>query len=210
MKSNRDEAIRETLRWEGGYSNHSSDPGGPTNWGITIHDARKYWKKGATASDVKNMPKEVAVGIYVNKYWKTPYYDCDNLASGVDLAVFDFGVNSGPSRAKRFLDKAVGGSSQDTITKICDARLAWLKTLRTWPTFGIGWGRRVAGIKRKSLEMANRSKVTAETSTAGGAIIAGGAAATQAPINWVPWIIGGTIALAIISWLLVRWLRKDK
>lgn len=152
-KSNRDAAISETLRWEGGYTNDAADPGGPTNWGITIADARKYWKKGATAADVKAMPKNVAINIYATKYWKTPYYDCDTLASGLDLSVFDFGVNSGPSRAKRYLTQSSGGSTESTIIKLNDARLAFLKGLGTWPNFGKGWGRRVAGIKAKSLEM---------------------------------------------------------
>ena len=41
--SSYDEALKRVLVHEGGYSNHPSDPGGPTNWGITIHDARAYW-----------------------------------------------------------------------------------------------------------------------------------------------------------------------
>lgn len=153
VASNRETCITECLKWEGGYSNDAADPGGPTNWGITIIDARKYWKKDATAADVKTMPKSVAINIYTTKYWKTPSYDCDKLASGVDLSVFDFGVNSGPSRAKQYLDKAVGGTDVETITKLNDLRLAFLKRLGTWPVFGKGWGRRVAGIKAKSLEM---------------------------------------------------------
>ena len=50
--SSYDEALSRLLVHEGGYSNHPSDPGGPTNWGITIFDARAYWKKDATAADV--------------------------------------------------------------------------------------------------------------------------------------------------------------
>lgn len=154
MKQNRDFSIKETLKWEGGYTNHPSDPGGPTNWGITIFDARKYWKPDATASDVKAMPLEVAVSIYAEKYWKTPYYDCDNLESGVDFAVYDFGVNSGPARAKRYLDMSVGGTADQTAAKLCDLRLSFLKGLKTWPVFGKGWGNRVAGVRKTSVRMA--------------------------------------------------------
>lgn len=50
---------------------------------------------------------------------------------------------------------------------------------------------------------------TPTITTAGGTIIAGGAAASQAPSHLVPWIIGGTIVVAIAMFLLVRWLRKD-
>lgn len=162
---NREAAITETLKWEGGYSNVAADPGGPTNWGITIADARKYWKKNATASDVKSMPKDIAIDIYRSKYWKTPFYDCDKLASGVDLAVFDFGVNSGPSRAKKALDASVGGTAAETVNKICDQRMAFLRKLGTWPTFGTGWTRRVVGIRNKSIEM---TKLQAPSGGTGG------------------------------------------
>jgi lysozyme family protein len=42
-----DEALRRLLIHEGGYTNHPSDPGGPTNYGITIYDYRKYVKPDA-------------------------------------------------------------------------------------------------------------------------------------------------------------------
>ena len=50
-----DEAVRRLLVHEGGYSNHPSDPGGPTNFGITIADYRRYVKernRGRHAGDV--------------------------------------------------------------------------------------------------------------------------------------------------------------
>jgi lysozyme family protein len=54
---------------ERGYTNHSADPGGPTNFGITIADYRKYVKPGATAADVRAMKVENAKEIYGAKYW---------------------------------------------------------------------------------------------------------------------------------------------
>ncbi len=45
-----DESLRRLLADEGGYRNHPSDPGGPTNFGITIIDYRKYVKPNATAA----------------------------------------------------------------------------------------------------------------------------------------------------------------
>ena len=152
--ANRDACILETLKWEGGYSNDPGDSGGPTRWGITIWDARKYWRKNATAADVKAMPRSVAVQIYEGKYWKTPFYDCDHLVDGVDLCVFDYGVNSGPARAKRALMMSIGGPTDDTIKRICSYRLGFLRRLGIWRLFGRGWASRVAGIQAKALHMA--------------------------------------------------------
>jgi len=69
MRATYSEAMRRgVFPHEGGYSNHPSDPGGPTNFGITIIDARKYWKPNATAADVCAMPKSAAEDIYRQHY----------------------------------------------------------------------------------------------------------------------------------------------
>ena len=167
--SSYDEALRRVLVHEGGYSNHPSDPGGPTNWGITIHDARAYWKKEATTADVRSMPVHVAKDIYRSKYWDAMC--CDNLPTGVDYAVFDYGVNSGIARAARVLQRLVGAGvdgeiGPDTIAatarakpaklinQICDERLAFLQGLKTWSVFGNGWGRRVHEVRAAAVAMA--------------------------------------------------------
>ena len=80
-----DEALRRLLAHEGGYTNHPSDPGGPTNFGITIHDYRKYVKPNATAADVKAMRLDEAKTIYRAKYWNA--MRCDELPAGVDYCV---------------------------------------------------------------------------------------------------------------------------
>jgi lysozyme family protein len=213
-KANRESAIKETLKWEGGYTNDPRDAGGATNWGITIADARKYWKKDATSADVKAMPQAVAIDIYRQKYWQTPYYNCDDLPSGVDLVVFDAGVNSGPSRAARWLKQAQSEKVEDTINKFCDIRLAFMKqAINTktkaplWPTYGKGWSRRVAGIRSRALQMATDSlKMEVGTSTA---LVASGASTgfLLAPEH-LPYVIAGTVVAVVAGWLLVRWLKR--
>jgi lysozyme family protein len=39
------------------------------------------------------------------------------------------------------------------IGAICDERLRFLKSLKTWRVFGKGWGRRVAEVKQAALAM---------------------------------------------------------
>lgn len=170
MQASYPTAIKCVLAHEGGYTNDPRDPGGPTNWGITIYDARLYWKPNATAADVKAMPLKVAQDIYEKRYWDNQR--CDELPPGLDYSLFDYGVNSGVGRSGKVLRRLLGmPTNTSTITAeviaevkkrdakvlivaLNDERLRFLQSLRTWPTFGRGWGRRVAEVKALSLRMA--------------------------------------------------------
>ncbi|MFA6266586.1 MAG: glycosyl hydrolase 108 family protein [Pseudolabrys sp.] len=171
-KSSYDEALQRLIVSEGGYSNHPADPGGPTNFGITLADYRQYVKRDATADDVRRMSVDDAERIYRARYWDA--LRCDELPAGVDYAVFDYGVNSGIGRSGKVLRRCLGlpdatsmisdeviaaASRADAarlVTAICDERLRFLQSLKTWPVFGKGWGRRVAEVKSISLALASR------------------------------------------------------
>jgi lysozyme family protein len=168
--SSYDAALARLLAHEGGYTNHPADPGGPTNFGITIVDYRKYVKPDATAADVRGMKLDEAKAIYRAKYWDAQR--CDALPAGVDYAVFDYGVNSGIGRSGKVLRRvlrlpdgtsvvndaviAAAGAvdAKVLIAAICDERLRFLQSLKTWPVFGAGWGRRVAEVRAAALAMA--------------------------------------------------------
>jgi lysozyme family protein len=170
MRSSYDQCLERVLAHEGGYTNDPRDPGGPTNFGITIYDYRKYVKPRATAADVQRMSLAEAKSIYRSKYWDA--LCCDDLPAGVDYTVFDYGVNSGIGRAGKVVRRVLGLSDADwrintdviaaskktepskVIVAINDERLQFLKSLRTWSAFGVGWGRRVADVKAFSLELA--------------------------------------------------------
>ncbi|MPZ19510.1 MAG: hypothetical protein GEV06_16560 [Luteitalea sp.] len=147
MKANFGTCLAEVLRHEGGYANHPRDPGGETMYGITIAVARA----NGYAGPMRDIPMSVVHRVYKTRYWDA--VRGDNLASGVDYAAFDFAVNSGVMRARTYLAKAIGGSDAETIARLCDARLAFLKRIRTWPTFGKGWSRRVVEVRAKALAM---------------------------------------------------------
>lgn len=168
---NFDACLSRLLKHEGGYGNHPSDPGGPTNYGITLTDYRKYINPNGSAADVRAMSREQAKAIYRARYWDA--LRCDELPAGIDYAVFDYGVNSGIGRSGKILRKALGlpvhiSAVTDAVIKeagkadakriaaaICDERLAFLKRLKTWPVFGKGWQRRVVEVRAFSLELAD-------------------------------------------------------
>jgi lysozyme family protein len=170
MQSTYETCLSLLLVHEGGYTNHPSDPGGPTNFGITIEDYRRYVKVNATAADVRRMRLDEAKIIYREKYWDAQR--CDELPAGVNYAVFDYGVNSGTGRSGKVLRRTLGlpvdsitvtdaviagGRAADPkilIAAICEERLRFLQALKTWPVFGTGWGRRVAEVKSTALKMA--------------------------------------------------------
>lgn len=140
-----------TAKWEGGWSDHPSDPGGATMYGITIAKYREHFPKG-TAADLKKISRAAALDIYRKDFWNT--VNGDNLAPGVDLAVYDAGVNSGVSRARKWLLASIGGADVQTVKNICKARLGFVQGLSTWKTFGKGWARRIADIEAKGVSWA--------------------------------------------------------
>ena len=169
MDATFDRALSAVLKHEGGYVNHPKDPGGATNRGITLANFRRYVKPCGTVADLKKLTTAQAAVVYRRHYWDAVLGS--QLPAGVDYAVFDFAVNSGPKRAAQFLQRIVGAAAdgvigpktlaavsamppEDIVTALCDARLAWLKRLKTWPTFGKGWAARVAGVRKLALGMA--------------------------------------------------------
>jgi peptidoglycan hydrolase-like protein with peptidoglycan-binding domain len=168
--SNFSKCLDVVLVQEGGYSNHPNDPGGPTNMGITL-GVLKEWRSdnSLTAADVQNLARDEAREIYRTKYWNL--MKCDELPRGVDLVVFDFGVNAGPSRSAKILQKIVGAETdgsigpvttgackvmpaKDIITQMSKARMDYYQTSPNWPTFGNGWTNRTRAVEDAALAMA--------------------------------------------------------
>lgn len=89
---------------EGNYSNHPSDRGGPTMYGVTEAVARAYGYSG----DMRNMSREMAVDIYKKKYWLDVSFDkVYVIFKRVGEELLDTGVNMGPGVAGKFLQRAL-------------------------------------------------------------------------------------------------------
>jgi hypothetical protein len=132
-----------TLKWEGGYSHHPDDPGGPTMRGI-IQSEYDAWrtKQGKRPRPVREIQDSELRSIYRTEYWDA--MGCEALPAGFDLCVFDAAVNSGVGRARQWLQM----SPAYDVEAYCNLRLEYLQRLgRLWRVFGLGWRRRVGGIR---------------------------------------------------------------
>jgi lysozyme family protein len=162
MKQNYEPSLAITLKWEGGDVNHPDDPGGKTRWGVTQARYDEYRvKRHAAKRSVFQMTRDEMLDIY-RTYWDA--VKGDTLASGVDLATWDFGVNSGPSRAWKTLTTVLGGTDVQTIQKLSAKRLSFMKGLTIFKTFGKGWSARVADIEARAVKMALAGTTTVRSS----------------------------------------------
>lgn len=173
MDRNFAKSLSLVLVHEGGWSDHPKDPGGATMRGVTLANFRRYVKPNATKDDLRRITDAQVATVYRRFYWDAVLGA--ELPDGIDYAVFDFAVNSGPARAAKYL-QAVVGVTQDgkigpatlsavkskgatkVINELCDKRMAFLKGLKTWGTFGKGWSRRVENVRVDALKMASQTK----------------------------------------------------
>jgi lysozyme family protein len=172
-------AMPLVLAHEGGFSDHPEDPGGATMQGVTqrTYDAWRVLQRRPVRS-VRSLEPAERDAIYYEQYWLA--VRAPDLPDGVAYCAFDAAVNSGPSRAARWLQEAVGADqdgvigpqtiaavwaadARGVIRRMCAIRLAFLQRLGTWPTFGRGWGRRVADVEAAALGFVKDAPPAAES-----------------------------------------------
>ena len=164
--SNREDAMADsfdiclafTLREEGGYVDDPADPGGATNMGITLATYRE-WSDEPNLGDaqVEDMTLKTARAIYRSLYWNP--LRADALPPGVDLSVFDMGVNTGIWCSAKLLQQALGFTGDEVdgsigpdtlaaadrfdartlVNNLADRQVAYYRSLADFPTFGTGW-----------------------------------------------------------------------
>ncbi len=167
-----EQAVDLVLQHEGGFVQHLQDPGGATKFGITRETLSRARGRPVAIDDVRRLTREAAVSIYRHLYWDA--VRADGLPPGLDLAVFDLAVNSGPARAVAMLQRVVGveadgivgpvtlaaawkSDAADTIRRLTRNRLGFLSRLAAWPVFGRGWRRRVFRTEQEALRLASLS-----------------------------------------------------
>ena len=160
------------LHHEGGYVNHPKDPGGMTNLGVTKRVYEDWVGYSVSEHTMQNLTEEDVAPIYKKNYWDR--IKADKLPSGLDLCVFDFGVNAGTGRAAKYLqnligtvaDGGIGPNTLKALSKYVDSegvesaiknyqaeRQSYYEKLKTFETFGRGWTRRVEETTESALKM---------------------------------------------------------
>ena len=162
MNSNFESALAHVLLSEGGYVNNPKDPGGMTNLGCTKAVWEEFVGHPVSETDMRELTPADVAPLYKRKYWDK--VAGDDLPAGLDYCVFDAAINSGPGRAAKWLQEAVGVAAdgaigpstlaavaaqpvQNLIAQYNYKRLQFLESLPTWGNFGKGWGNRVASVQ---------------------------------------------------------------
>ena len=223
MRGNDLACFKIVMREEGGseWSRERADPG---NWtgnkcGVGKLLGTKYGVSAPVACQAGLIPETLTEEQALNVFFRPNYWAAvggDQLRAGEDLVVVDDAYNAGPGRAKTDFARAGGGRLpvDETISKFSASRLAFLRGLRTWRTFGAGWARRVARVEADAHRMAKtpaatvaihaaaaRSRATANAKTAlmAPTTATAGAGMTSTNLDAMP----PSVALALLGGLVV-------
>ena len=161
-----------TLKAEGGFVDNPADPGGATNMGITLATLREWSEDPDLGlAQIEDLPLRTARAIYRSQYWNP--LQSDALPKGVDLSVFDMGVNAGIWRSARLLQRALGFTGEEVdgcvgpetlaaaakadpgslIDDLAERQSAYYHGLADFATFGVGWLRRTDERRRAAIAM---------------------------------------------------------
>ncbi|MGN8152543.1 glycoside hydrolase family 108 protein [Agrobacterium sp. 22094] len=167
-------SLKLTLKSEGGNVDDKRDPGGRTSRGIiqTVYDTYRRTRK-LPLRDVWTATEDEVADIYRTQYADKLRFD--DLPVGVDFVVFDAGVNSGVSRGAKWLQSALGVSSDGVvgaktiaaasavdpvklIKSVCANRLSFVRSLTTlFKTFGKGWTSRISFTEANGIAMSMKA-----------------------------------------------------
>jgi lysozyme family protein len=128
QSSHFDDAILITLKHEGGFVNDPVDPGGATNWGMSIRylkgrgdldgdgrlDGDIDGDGDIDVNDVRKMTMEQAIDLYYTGFWLKYGYDA---IDDFDIAakIFDMTVNMGSIQAGKLTQRALNRLGQNLV-----------------------------------------------------------------------------------------------
>ena len=161
MTTDFEKAHEFTAKWEGGYVNHPSDPGGETNLGVT----RKVWEAWAKERGLPVKPMRALVmadvlPLYEARYWPA----VSGLPWPLSGVAYDIALNHGPGNLRLMLGSVPGMSTPaERAARLIDAREQFFRNIvRARPSqevFLKGWLRRVAAQRAWLAEQGTRPDV---------------------------------------------------
>lgn len=119
MPARFEDAIEEVLENEGGFANHGSDPGGVTQFGVSLRFLRSRGididgDGDSDADDVLALDRAQARQLYLTHFWNRGGYgrlDDQRVAT----KLFDLSVNMGDSQAHRLFQRALRAAGRDVV-----------------------------------------------------------------------------------------------
>jgi uncharacterized protein (TIGR02594 family) len=158
-------SLPHVLAMEGGWTDDPHDPGGPTNFGITLTAFAAHTRTDVTAqtypelkAGLRAIAPERVRAIYLERYWRPSRAEL--LPPPIAVMHFDAAVNHGVCGAARLLQQALGVEADgeigpltlaaaaaqplgDSLERYASQRRARYRSLGHFWRFGRGWLARV-------------------------------------------------------------------
>jgi lysozyme family protein len=170
-----DHVLSIVLAHEGGLVDDPHDPGGITNFGISIKFAGSVnldidGDGKTTGEDIRALTLADASELYLDHFWRP--LRCAEMPPGVALMVFDGGVNQGRTAMAKRLQRAVGAADDGVIgpktlaaldrhhndyagliNEVAARRGRRYAQTRNFDRYGLGWMRRLMAVHGRALSL---------------------------------------------------------
>ena len=180
MQQDLQQAFAAILQWEGGWTQAEGEPGGASNWGISMVSFKDWRHKhklpDPTFDDLKVLTKDQATSIY-EETWVNQI-NFDSLPTGVDLMMLNICINLGVVGGIKLLQGEINANvtgkmdgvtmlslrayaAPDRAAGLCaQLSAAWLLNKSKdidWSKYKAGWTNRAVSITNSCLDMINTS-----------------------------------------------------
>lgn len=117
-------AHAHVAKWEGGFFDHPSDPGGVTNYGVSLMflkslsliDADIDGDGDIDRADVLKITKQNAKSLFRKYFWDIPH--AATLPPLVSVAFYDLAVNAGTGRSAIVVQQAINQLVPGSIARL--------------------------------------------------------------------------------------------
>lgn len=131
-----------TAAREGGLTEHPADPGGITNYGVSLRFLREQGVDidgdgDIDAADIRALTPAMAAEIMRRAFWEP--LRCQRLPAPLGAVLYDTAVNCGPRRAVRLMQRCcnvVGEAHLDAFTPLAEDGLCGPRTLELAQALG--------------------------------------------------------------------------